>query len=123
MGIREAHAPSVLSRIGAVERDALSVVPEALTYRVIDDDVAESRDQGPAAGTRCRDIRDAALSANDVIARRGQPTAEGLAIGEVVLRRIGRLGVVAEQKDFRTRTALRDQRLQAGDREVGRIPL
>src|ERR1700680_3960615 len=121
MGIGNAHAPST-SRIRMVERDALSVVPEALPDRIVDDDVTESRHEGRAAGPGCGDVRDAALSANDVIARGGQPAAEGLAIAKVVLRRIWGLRIVAQEVDFWMRGALCDQRLQARDGEVRRIP-
>src|SRR5713101_4446018 len=70
-----------------------------------------------------RVVRDAALAADDVVARRREPGSERLPVPDVVLRRVGWFGVVAEQKDFRMRGSSRDQALETRYAHVRRIPL
>src|SRR6185503_12415853 len=65
----------------------------------------------------------APLSTHGVVADGSQPIPERLSISDVVLRRIRRLGLVAEEIDLRARSARGDESLQTGLREVRRIPL
>src|SRR6266478_2564604 len=85
MRIREVRTPTGPGE-RAVERDALPVVPEALSDGIVDDDRPEVWCERAAAGAGRGDVRNAALGAHHVIAERCQPRSEGVSITDVVLR-------------------------------------
>src|SRR5436853_390815 len=65
---------------------------------------------------------ESSIAANDVVARRSDPGAEGLAISDVQLIRVGRLRIVVEEENVRVRAPLRNQIIEARDAQERRIP-
>src|SRR5207247_4870532 len=67
MGVGEVRPPPAAG-VRAVERDALRVVPEALSHGIVEDERAESRRELTAAGAGRGDVRDSALGRHPVVA-------------------------------------------------------
>ena len=122
LGVRpgEVGAPPAGER--PVEREVDAAVPVILAVRVGDDHVAVARHQRRAAEAGRRQPGEAVVAAHVVVAERADPRAERLPEAQVPLVRVGGLGVVVEEIDLGAGRSRCDEGVEAGAREVARIP-